>query len=63
MRRGTWLTSEQFGGLFAAAGLTGGGGLPGRMAPVNALLAAAPEALRERLLVEFLGALYTPSSE
>ncbi|MBN9742451.1 aspartate aminotransferase family protein [Amycolatopsis sp. A1MSW2902] len=57
------LTSEQFGGLLAAAGLTGGGGLPGRMAPVNALLAAASEALRERLLVEFLGALYTPSSE
>nr|WP_202505760.1 aminotransferase class V-fold PLP-dependent enzyme [Amycolatopsis rubida] len=55
------LTSEQFGGLLAAAGLTGGDGLPERMAPINALLAAAPEPLRERLLVEFLGALYTPS--
>ncbi|WP_409180165.1 pyridoxal phosphate-dependent decarboxylase family protein [Amycolatopsis sp. VS8301801F10] len=55
------LTSEQFGGLLAAAGLTGGDGLPERMAPVNALLAAAPGPLRERLLVEFLGALYTPS--
>ncbi|WP_409464446.1 pyridoxal phosphate-dependent decarboxylase family protein [Amycolatopsis sp. GA6-003] len=55
------LTSEQFGGLLAAAGLTGGDGLPERMAPVNALLAAAPEPLRERLLVECLGALYTPS--
>ncbi|WP_406633126.1 pyridoxal phosphate-dependent decarboxylase family protein [Amycolatopsis sp. WGS_07] len=57
------LTSEQFGGLLAAAGLTGGDGLPERMAPINALLAAAPEPLRERLLVEFLGALYTPSRE
>ncbi|GAB3383353.1 pyridoxal phosphate-dependent decarboxylase family protein [Amycolatopsis echigonensis] len=57
------LTAEQFGGLLAAAGLTGGDGLPERMAPINALLAAAPEPLRERLLVEFLGALYTPSPE
>ncbi|MER6878580.1 aspartate aminotransferase family protein, partial [Amycolatopsis sp. NPDC000673] len=57
------LTSEQFGGLLAAAGLTGAGGLPERMAPVNALLAVAPEPLRERLLVEFLGALYTPSRD
>jgi hypothetical protein len=29
------------------------------MAGVNALLAAAPPALRESLLVRFLGALYT----
>ncbi len=34
------LTSGQFGGLLAAAGLTGGDGLPARMAPINALLAA-----------------------
>jgi hypothetical protein len=31
------------------------------MANINAMLAAAPPALRERLLVEFLSALYTPS--
>ncbi|WP_033287840.1 pyridoxal phosphate-dependent decarboxylase family protein [Amycolatopsis jejuensis] len=55
------LTAEQFGSLLAAAGLTGGDGLPDRMAPINALLAVAAEPLRERLLVEFLGALYTPS--
>jgi hypothetical protein len=29
------------------------------MAPVNALLAAASPRLRERLLVEFLGVLYS----
>ncbi|HEY3711809.1 MAG TPA: aminotransferase class V-fold PLP-dependent enzyme [Amycolatopsis sp.] len=56
------LTTDQFGGLLAAAGLTGGDGLPDRMAPINALLAAAAEPLRERLLLEFLGALYTPGS-
>jgi hypothetical protein len=54
------LTSEQFAGLLAAAGLGGASGLPERMAPINALLATAPAALRERLLLEFLGALYTP---
>lgn len=54
------LTSEQFAGLLAAAGLGGASGLPERMAPINALLATAPAPLRERLLLEFLGALYTP---
>ncbi|MEQ0563284.1 aminotransferase class V-fold PLP-dependent enzyme [Amycolatopsis sp. NEAU-NG30] len=54
------LTPEQFAGLLAAAGLGSGAGLPDRMAPVNALLATAPPPLRERLLLEFLGALYTP---
>jgi glutamate/tyrosine decarboxylase-like PLP-dependent enzyme len=57
------LTPQEFAGLLAAAGLGGGesgGGsvLPERMAPVNALLAAAKPRLRERLLVEFLGVLY-----
>ncbi|WIV54752.1 pyridoxal phosphate-dependent decarboxylase family protein [Amycolatopsis nalaikhensis] len=55
------LTPEQFAGLLAAAGLGGASGLPDRMAPINALLATAPAPLRERLLLEFLGALYTPS--
>ncbi|MGM1058447.1 pyridoxal phosphate-dependent decarboxylase family protein [Saccharothrix sp. Mg75] len=53
------LTPEEFGGLLAAAGMTGGAGLPDRMAAVNTLLAAAPLRLRERLLVEFLGGLYS----
>ncbi|RZQ63755.1 pyridoxal phosphate-dependent decarboxylase family protein [Amycolatopsis suaedae] len=52
------LTAEQFAGLLAGAGLGQGGGLPERMAPVNALLAAAPPRLRERLLLEFLGTVY-----
>ncbi|EMD29902.1 pyridoxal phosphate-dependent decarboxylase family protein [Amycolatopsis azurea] len=55
------LTPEQFAGLLAAAGLGGEAGLPTRMAEINALLATAPGPLRERLLLEFLGALYTAS--
>ena len=54
------LTPQEFAGLLAAAGMGGGDGvLPERMAAVNTLLAAATPALRERLLVEFLGALYS----
>jgi sphinganine-1-phosphate aldolase len=53
------LTPEQFAGLLAAAGLDGTA-VPKRMAEVNSMLAAAPPALRERLLVEFLSAMYTP---
>jgi hypothetical protein len=52
------LTPQEFAGLLAAAGLGGDRVLPERMAPVNALLAAASPRLRERLLVEFLGVLY-----
>ncbi|MGH3877279.1 MAG: pyridoxal phosphate-dependent decarboxylase family protein [Actinophytocola sp.] len=59
------LTPEQFAGLLAAAGLDGVGGadgvVPKRMAEVNAMLAVASPGLRERLLVEFLGAMYTPA--
>ncbi|MFC5286370.1 pyridoxal phosphate-dependent decarboxylase family protein [Actinokineospora guangxiensis] len=56
------LTGEQFAGLLAAAGMGSGDQvLPDRMAAVNTLLAAARPRLRERLLVEFLGVLYTPS--
>ena len=54
------LTSEQFAGLLAMAGLEGAGA-PKRMAEINTMLSAAPAGLRERLLVEFLGVLYTPS--
>jgi sphinganine-1-phosphate aldolase len=54
------LTPQEFAGLLVAAGLGGGDSvLPERMAPVNALLAAAQPRLRERLLVEFLGVLYS----
>lgn len=56
------LTPEQFAGLLAGAGLGGGDGLPTRMATINALLAAAPAPLRERLLLEFLGGLYRPGA-
>lgn len=52
------LTAEQFAGMLAVAGLDGAG-LPDRMATVNALLATTTPALRERLLVEFLGMLYS----
>lgn len=54
------LSPQEFQALLAAAGLGGDTVLPQRMAPVNALLAVASPALRERLLVEFLGVLYTP---
>jgi sphinganine-1-phosphate aldolase len=53
------LTSEEFGGLLAMAGLSMDAGLPGRMAPINRILEILPPALRERLLVEFIGRLYT----
>ena len=52
------LSADQFAGLLAAAGLDGVTA-PKRMAEVNAMLAVASPRLRERLLVEFLGAMYT----
>ncbi|QKW16331.1 aminotransferase class V-fold PLP-dependent enzyme [Verrucosispora sp. NA02020] len=55
------LTADLVAGLAAGLGLGGGGGLPDRMAPVNTLLDAAPPALRERLLVEFVSLLQRPS--
>ena len=63
------LTGELVAGLAAGLGLGAvggrdsgaGGGLPERMAPVNTLLDAAPPALRERLLVEFVSLLQRPS--
>jgi sphinganine-1-phosphate aldolase len=53
------LTSEEFGGLLAMAGLSIGGGMPTRMASINRILEVLPGPLRERLLVEFMGQLYT----
>lgn len=55
------LTSEQFAGLLAMAGLEGAG-TPKRMAEINSMLSVASPGLRERLLVEFLGVLYTPTA-
>ncbi|MEO9322977.1 aminotransferase class V-fold PLP-dependent enzyme [Nocardioides sp. C4-1] len=61
------LTDADFDGLLAASGLHGAGGpdagleLPTRMAPVNALLDAAPPRLREAVLVAFLDRLQRPT--
>ena len=59
------LDADAFDGLLAAAGLAGGDGgiaLPERMAPVNALLDAAPPAVREALLVGVLDRLARPTT-
>jgi sphinganine-1-phosphate aldolase len=53
------LTPEAFAGILAAAGLTEVAA-PKRMAEINTMLAAASPPLRERLLLEFLSAMYTP---
>ncbi|MEU4713949.1 aminotransferase class V-fold PLP-dependent enzyme [Micromonospora purpureochromogenes] len=52
------LTPELVAGLAAGLGLDGG--VPERMAVVNTLLDAAPPALRERLLIEFVSLLQRP---
>jgi sphinganine-1-phosphate aldolase len=51
------LTPELVAQLAGSLGLFGGGDRPVRMAPVNAILAAAPPKVREWLLVEFLSLL------
>jgi sphinganine-1-phosphate aldolase len=56
------LTPDLVAGLAQGLGLDGlGGGAHPRMAPVNAILDAAPPPLRERLLTEFLSALQRPA--
>ncbi|MBY8873960.1 aminotransferase class V-fold PLP-dependent enzyme [Micromonospora sp. PLK6-60] len=58
------LTPELVAGLAAGLGLGGdpaGGPLPARMAVVNTLLDVVPVAVRERLLVEFVGLLQRPA--
>ncbi|MGW0858350.1 pyridoxal phosphate-dependent decarboxylase family protein [Streptomyces sp. NPDC002690] len=52
------LGPEEVAGVLAFAGLDGDAGLPGRMAPVLVLLDALPGRLKERLLVEFIGAVF-----
>ncbi len=54
------LTPEFVAGLAQQFGLGEPGAGPPRMAAVNTILAAAPPALRERLLVEFLSLLQSP---
>ena len=56
------LTPQMMAGLLTLAGLDEpGGGLPARMAPVNALLDAVPPALVERLLIEVILRVYQPT--
>ena len=56
------LDDEGFDQLLVLAGLAGAGGmaLPERMAPVNALLDAAPTRVREALLRGFLDRVSRP---
>ncbi|GGI03797.1 pyridoxal phosphate-dependent decarboxylase family protein [Egicoccus halophilus] len=63
-------TPEMYAGLLAAAGLGraasgpnagDGAALPPDMATINAMLDALPAALRERLLIAFLGELFRPA--
>lgn len=55
------LPDDVLGTLLPLAGLEPGAGLPERMAGINALLEAMSPRLRERLLVAFLGLLFTPA--
>jgi len=57
------LPDDVLGTLLPLAGLEPGAGLPERMAGINALLEAMAPRLRERLLVAFLGLLFTPARE
>ncbi|MEU1090015.1 pyridoxal phosphate-dependent decarboxylase family protein [Streptomyces sp. NPDC005576] len=52
------LGPQEVAGVLAFAGLDGDAGLPGRMAPVLVLLDALPGRLKERLLAEFIGAVF-----
>jgi len=54
------LPDDVLGTLLPLAGLEPGAGLPDRMAGINALLEAMSPRLRERLLIAFLGQLFTP---
>ncbi|MBI2395636.1 MAG: aspartate aminotransferase family protein [Deltaproteobacteria bacterium] len=55
-------TGEGLGNLVAALGAGPGGELPGKMAETNALLNELPPKTRERLLVAFMGHMFTPRS-
>lgn len=55
------LSERDFDDLLAAVGMTGGAGLPDRMAQINALLDLAAPSLREALLAAFLDRLARPA--
>ncbi|MDX6214728.1 MAG: sphinganine-phosphate aldolase, partial [Frankiales bacterium] len=57
------LGDDVLGTLLPLAGIEPGAGLPERMAAINTLLEKMPMRLRERLLVEFLGLLFTPKPD
>jgi glutamate/tyrosine decarboxylase-like PLP-dependent enzyme len=57
------LGDDVLGTLLPLAGIEPGAGLPERMAAINTLLEKMPMRLRERLLIEFLGLLFTPKSD
>lgn len=57
------LPDDVLGTLLPMAGLEPGAGLPERMAGINALLEAMSPRLRERLLIAFLGLLFTPAAD
>ncbi len=57
------LPDDVLGTLLPMAGIEPGAGLPDRMAGINALLEAMSPRLRERLLVAFLGELFTPAAQ
>ena len=57
------LGDDVLGTLLPLAGIEPGEGLPERMAAINALLEQMPVRLRERILVEFLGQLFTPDAQ
>ena len=53
-------TPEELGQLLAVAGLTPGGELPARTAPLLEALSALPRALVGELLIDYLGGLFLP---
>ena len=55
------LSDQEFDELLAAVGMTGGAGLPDRMAEINSLLDLAAPQLREALLSAFLDRLLRPA--
>ena len=57
------LGDDILGTLLPLAGIEPGAGLPDRMAAINTLLEKMPMRLRERLLIEFLGLLFTPHAD
>jgi glutamate/tyrosine decarboxylase-like PLP-dependent enzyme len=57
------LTAEQVDGVLAFAGLDPAAGTPDRFAPVLALVEVLPQALRDRLLGEYLGRVFTAARD